>query len=79
VAGEQSAAQDRGEWYYRNLAIHIVNYAQGAYEGFEGSPTSTSNAVDLATVHRAKGLEWPVALVTSMTANRVPPTRTGKV
>jgi DNA helicase-2/ATP-dependent DNA helicase PcrA len=79
VAGEQVGGQDRGEWYYRNLAIHIVNYAQGAYEGFEGEPDFELDAVDLTTVHRAKGLEWPAVLVTSMTANRFPPTRTGKV
>ena len=34
--GEQLGGQDRGMWYYRNLAIHIINYAQGAYEGFDG-------------------------------------------
>ena len=79
TAGEQVGGQDRGDWYYRNLAIHIVNYAQGAYEGFDGEPDFELDAVDLTTVHRAKGLEWPAVCVPSMTANRFPTTRTGEV
>ncbi len=70
--GEQVGGQDRGTWYYKNLAIHIVNYAQGAYEGFDGEPDVDLDAVDLTTVHRAKGLEWPVVFVPSMTASRFP-------
>ena len=79
TAGEQVGGQDRGDWYYRNLAIHIVNYAQGAYEGFDGEPDFALDAVDLTTVHRAKGLEWPAVFVPSVTANRFPTTRTGQV
>jgi DNA helicase-2/ATP-dependent DNA helicase PcrA len=78
VAGEQVGGQDRGDWYYRNLAIHIVNYAQGAYEDFDGETDFELNAVDLTTVHRAKGLEWPLVFVPSMTARRFPTTRTGQ-
>jgi len=78
VAGEQVGGQDRGDWYYRNLAIHIVNYAQGAYEGFDGEADFEVDAVDLTTVHRAKGLEWPAVLVPSMTASRFPTTRAGQ-
>ncbi len=79
AAGEQVGGQDRGDWYYRNLALHIVNYAQGAYEGFDGEDDFELDAVDLTTVHRAKGLEWPAVFVPSMTANRFPTTRTGQV
>ena len=70
--GEQVGGQDRGLWYYRNLAIHIVNYAQGAYEGFDGEADYVSDAVDVTTVHRAKGLEWPVVFVPAMTAASPP-------
>jgi len=79
VAGEQVGGEDRGTWYYRNLALHIINYAQGAYEGFDGEADFVLNAVDLTTVHRAKGLEWPAVFVPSVTANRFPTTRTGEV
>lgn len=78
AVGEQVGGQDRGDWYYRNLAIHIVNFAQGAYEDFDGEDDFDIDAVDLTTVHRAKGLEWPVVFVPSVTANRFPTTRTGR-
>jgi DNA helicase-2/ATP-dependent DNA helicase PcrA len=77
LTGEQVGGEDRGTWYYRNLAIHIINYAQGAYEGFDGEADYDLDAVDLTTVHRAKGLEWPVVFVPSVTANRFPSSRTG--
>ena len=75
--GEQVGGQDRGTWYYRNLALHIINYAQGTYEGFDGEADFALNAVDLTTVHRAKGLEWPAVLVPSVTDGRFPSSRTG--
>lgn len=55
-----------------------MNYAQGAYEGFDGEADFVLNGVDLTTVHRAKGLEWPAVFVPSMTAKRFPTTRTGQ-
>jgi DNA helicase-2/ATP-dependent DNA helicase PcrA len=76
--GEQVGGQDRGVWYYRNLALHIVNYAQGVYEDFDGEDDFALNAVDITTVHRAKGLEWPVVFVPSVTAKRFPSSRTGE-
>jgi len=78
VAGEQVGGQDRGDWYYRNLALHIVNYAQATYEDFDGEDDFDLDAVDITTVHRAKGLEWPVVFIPSMTANRFPSSRTGQ-
>ncbi len=77
--GEQVGGETRGTWYYRNLALHIINYAQGAYEGFDGEDDFALNAIDLTTVHRAKGLEWPVVVVPAMTAKRFPSSRTGEV
>lgn len=75
--GEQVGGQDRGRWYYRNLALHIINYAQGAYEGFDGEPDFVLDAVDLTTVHRSKGLEWPVVFLPSVTKSRFPSRYTG--
>lgn len=76
--GEQVGGEWAGEWYHRNLAIHIVNYAQGSYEGFDGEPEVTVDAVDITTIHKAKGLEWPAVFVPSMTKNRFPSSRTGR-
>lgn len=47
-------------------------------EGFEGEADFALDAVDLTTVHRAKGLEWPVVFVPSMTAGRFPTRQTGR-
>ncbi|HUY09174.1 MAG TPA: ATP-dependent DNA helicase [Candidatus Dormibacteraeota bacterium] len=76
--GEQVGGQDRGRWYYQNLAFHIINYASGAYEGFDGEPGFALDAVDMTTIHRAKGLEWPAVVVPSLTASRFPTGQTGK-
>jgi DNA helicase-2/ATP-dependent DNA helicase PcrA len=75
--GEQVGGQDRGEWYHKNLAIHIGNWANGSYEAFEGEQDVAIDAVDLLTIHRAKGLEWPVVFVPSLTKRRFPSSRTG--
>ncbi len=75
--GEQVGGTDRGYWYYKHLGIHIVNYANEAYGDFDGEPDVGLDAVDLLTVHAAKGLEWPMVFLPSMTANRFPTKRTG--
>jgi DNA helicase-2/ATP-dependent DNA helicase PcrA len=77
-AGAQAGGQDRGSWYYMNLAIYIANYAKGAYEDFDGEPDVSVDAVDLTTIHKAKGLEWAAVFVPSLTTNRFPSSRTGK-
>jgi DNA helicase II / ATP-dependent DNA helicase PcrA len=76
--GAQIGGQDRGQWYYNNLSIYITNYASGAYEDFDGEPDIQVDAVDLTTVHKAKGLEWRVVFVPSLTKNRFPSSRTGR-
>jgi len=75
--GEQVGGQDRGTWYYRHLGIHIVNYAVNAYGDFDGEPDVGLDAVDLLTVHGAKGLEWPAVFVPSMTGGRFPSRKNG--
>lgn len=76
--GEQVGGQDRGSWYYWNLATHITNYAVGSYEDFDGEPDLALDAVELTTVHRAKGLEWPAVFLASLTKNRFPTSKSGK-
>lgn len=76
--GAQKGGQDRGSWYYSFLAIYIGNYAKGAYEDFDGEPDVLVDAVDLTTIHKAKGLEWRVVFVPSLTKSRFPPSRTGR-
>lgn len=78
VRGQITGGQDRGKRYYFWLATHIQNWAQGRFEGFEGEDGLTLDALDLTTVHRAKGLEWPVVFVPCVSASRFPPRKTGK-
>src|SRR5207244_11090451 len=66
-----------GEWYYKWLAIYVQNWARGAYENFEGEEDIDSDAVDLTTIHKAKGLEWPLVFVPALTALRFPTSMTG--
>lgn len=65
-------------WYYKNLAILMLNYASGSYDDFDGEEDLTGDAVALGTVHGAKGLEWPVVLLPSLTKKRFPSVRTGQ-
>ncbi len=75
--GEIKGGQDRGEWYYKWLAIYVQNWARGAYEAFEGEEDIESDAVDLTTIHQAKGLEWPLVFVPALTAKRFPSSMNG--
>jgi DNA helicase-2/ATP-dependent DNA helicase PcrA len=75
--GEQVGGAIGDEWFYRNFALLLVNYANGSYEDFDGEEDLLSDAVALGTVHGAKGLEWPVVFLPSLTAGRFPSSKTG--
>lgn len=70
--GDMRGGQDRGRWYYVWLSIFIQNWARGAYEDFEGEEDIELDAVDLTTIHQAKGLEWPIVFVPSLKVGRFP-------
>jgi DNA helicase-2/ATP-dependent DNA helicase PcrA len=75
--GEMDGGLDRGLRYYRWLSRYINNWAIGAYEDFEGEEDVELDAVDLTTIHQAKGLEWPVVFVPALTSLRFPTSMTG--
>ncbi len=60
------------------MAIYVENYAQGAYEDFDGQDVVPLDAVESTTVHQAKGLEWPIVFIPSVTARRFPTSKVGK-
>jgi len=47
-------------------------YAVEAYEGFVGEESYELNAVDISTVHQAKGLEWDCVFVSCLSDSRFP-------
>ncbi len=77
VPGEIVGGTDRGQWYYFGLATHVQNWALGAYEGFEGEDDVGIDAVDVTTIHKAKGLEWRAVFIPGVTKGRFPSTKTG--
>ena len=51
---------------------------QGRLRGLRRRARRVVDAVDLTTVHRAKGLEWRVVFVPSLTESRFPSSKTGR-
>lgn len=64
--------RDRGKEYLEALHRYLLYYARDAYEEFEGEITAETDAVDILTVHQAKGLEWPVVFVPALVRARFP-------
>ncbi|MBM4075832.1 MAG: Dna2/Cas4 domain-containing protein, partial [Planctomycetes bacterium] len=54
------------------------NYALNEFDDFGGEDDHGLDAVALTTVHSAKGLEWPVVFIPSITKSRFPSRNTGK-
>lgn len=63
---------DRGTYFYQRLFNFLQYYALDAYEDFEGEDTFDLDAVDILTVHQAKGLEWPVVFMPGLVHGRFP-------
>jgi len=76
--GEQVGGAIGDEWFYRNFALLLVNYANGSYDDFDGEEDLLADGVALGTVHGAKGLEWPVVFLPSLTDGRFPSSKTGQ-
>ena len=70
--------RDRGKPYLESLYRYLIYYARDAYEDFPGEPIADLDAVDILTVHQAKGLEWPVVFIPSLVSRRFPSQRSGK-
>jgi len=72
------AGLDRGLKYFQRLYYYLLYYARDAYEDFEGEPDELSDAIEILTVHQAKGLEWPVVFVPALKTGRFPASRAGR-
>jgi len=60
---------------YKNFAGFLEHQAENVYSeavGENGSEFATPDAIQILTIHRAKGLQWPVVFVPQLVANRFP-------
>ena len=71
-------AKSKGKWFYLALANYLMHYARDAYEDFEGEEASDLDAVQILTIHQAKGLEWPIVFLPGLVQGRFPSSKTGQ-
>lgn len=62
----------------KGLAWFIQTFAQTAYGEQSPDDLPEVDAVQITTVHQAKGLEWPVVFVPALTNRRFPSSRAGR-
>lgn len=62
----------------RNLCWFINSYASQAYEEQPSDNIRSINAVQIMTIHQAKGLEWPIVILFSTIEQRFPPRSVGR-
>ena len=74
----QIGAGDQGNYYFFNFASLMLNVAINNYLDFEGEENLLSDSVELTTVHSAKGLEWDIVFLPSLTKRRFPSSNSGK-
>ncbi len=60
------------------LCWYINAYATGAYDEQPSEDIRGINAVQIMTIHQAKGLEWPIVFVPCLTNLRFPSKNTGR-
>lgn len=72
------APESRNKIIWGSLANFLLNYAKDNYEDFEGETASDREEVAVFTVHQAKGLEWPVVFLPSLTNRRFPSSNSGR-
>jgi DNA helicase-2/ATP-dependent DNA helicase PcrA len=62
----------------KNLCWFMNTYASSAYEEQPSDDIRGVEAVQVMTIHQAKGLEWPVVFIFSLVRNRFPPRMMGR-
>lgn len=62
----------------KGLFWYMTLHATSSYEEQAGDDIGGIDAVQLMTIHQAKGLEWPLVFIPSMVARRFPSSMTGR-
>ncbi|MEW6664104.1 MAG: ATP-dependent DNA helicase [Thermodesulfobacteriota bacterium] len=62
----------------KGLCWYMNSYATGAYDEQLSEDIRGINAVQIMTIHQAKGLEWPMVFVPCLTGLRFPSKKTGE-
>ena len=75
---EFRGGQDRGKWFYQGLAYFLNGYALEASGGFETPPDPSSPAVQVTTIHSAKGLQWPIVFLPGLEYGKFPSDKIGQ-
>jgi DNA helicase II / ATP-dependent DNA helicase PcrA len=67
----------RGDVYLARLRAYLEHIAGNAAEETSSADPATAAAVQIMTIHQAKGLEFPVVFVPSLVEGRIPSALTG--
>jgi len=62
----------------KNLCYFVNTYAMTSYEEHMGDDIRGIEAVQIMTVHQAKGLEWPIVFIPCLNRGRFPSSMTGR-
>jgi DNA helicase-2/ATP-dependent DNA helicase PcrA len=71
---------DRVDWrkVWKGLVWYMNSYANTAYEEQPAEDLRSIDALQIMTIHQAKGLEWPIVFIPCMTSKRFPSSRSGQ-
>jgi DNA helicase-2/ATP-dependent DNA helicase PcrA len=64
--------------FLKDLNWYLTTYATEAYEERVSEDIADVEAVQITTIHQAKGLEWPVVFVSALVKSRFPSKNTGQ-
>ena len=67
-----------GELYLARLRVFLEEFASAAIEESPDSPTLDRDAVNVMTIHQAKGLEFPIVFLPALVERRFPSAKMGR-
>ena len=76
-AAGQLLGSRRGDVYLVRLRAYLEHFAQSAAEESADAAPGAAGAVQIMTIHQAKGLEFDVVFVPGLVEGRLPSARTG--